>query len=69
MMVNSKSLGSLHHALLKGSKCTKTEMRWRFCMSIADPLNNLQVLSSGDIKGKIIKDRVMLASVSESISK
>lgn len=33
-------------------------------ISITDPPNNQQVLPSGDIKGKITKDRVMLASVS-----
>lgn len=34
-------------------------------MSTRDLPNNQQVLSSGSIKGKIIKDRVVLTSVSE----
>lgn len=65
MTISSKSLGPANHLILKGSKCMKIKVQWKVCMSITDPPNNQQVLSSGNIKGKIIKERVMLASVTE----
>lgn len=65
MTISSKSLGPAHHVILKGSKHMQIEVQWKVCTSITDTPSNQQVLSSGNIKGKIIKDRVLLASVSE----